>query len=202
MYGTPYDGRKIAVAALAGGVSGGIAALTGGLSIAGNTIFGAVSSPALKIGIMGAAEVIEGGIERGLDGDPDTAVLDPVSATIDLGSGLTGGLIGERFAEGYMKSALYHAKLAGLQDKLAMANRMANSGKTSKIKAAGRQLMADVRAQIAATKQAVGAFAFISELVGKPIEETVKGAVQAKPRDGLDVNKCGQGGNPPCVVLK
>ena len=201
LHGTPYDGRKILVAGVAGGVAGGLAALTFGVSIAGATVIGAVESQTTRVGAIAVAKVVQGGIERGFDGDPETDVLDLPSIAVDAVAGGLGGHIGEKFADGFMKSSIQAGRMAVLRDQLAHANRMANGGGTAAARVAGRVLISQTQAQIKGAKEAVGIYAGVSELFGRPAEEATKGVVEGKTRPGLNSNTCGQNGNPLCVKV-
>jgi RHS repeat-associated protein len=194
--GEKLDPQKIGAAALGGGIAGGLAALTGGASL-GSITLGVVENPLARLGIMTGANILGGMAERAADGDSATDALDPDSLVLDGITGVAGNFFGDWVAARYMKSAMYYAQLERLEEKLGIANRMANSGKTSKIRAKGRQMKAAIEAEKRATKESVVTFAFISALFGKSGGEFLKGASQAKGKEpgGEITGLCDQDGN-------
>jgi RHS repeat-associated protein len=195
--GEALNTRKILVAGAAGGVSGLITAATGGVSLLG---IPAVTNGFARAAFAVGAEVVEGAIERHFDGDSETEVLDGESIVLDTVFGGIGGVGGDMFASGYMKTQI---EKAAAQYRRGSIN--ANSGRTSQIRQAGRDLMNEASSRMRnLERKESGVFAaasgFFSASSSKIFEEMMKTKVQARP--GIDVNTCGKNGNQPCVIVR
>jgi RHS repeat-associated protein len=194
----PLDWRKIGVAALAGGVSGTLTAATGGVSLLG---IPAVTSAVAKVGVTVGASMVQGVIERGLDGDSETEVFDGEAMLMDAVYGGVGGVMGDKFAEGYMDGLARKARNAYNRSKA-----RANSAKTRQGREAARRRMAEAEARLdrlnnLETRGGIFAVtsAFLSGGSGKFMEEYMKNRVQGGVFGAI--NMCGIGGNSPCVKL-
>lgn len=196
----PINLRKIGVSAFAGGVAGTLAAATGGVALLGVP---AITNAGARLGVTAGAEVLEGFIERGFDGDAETEVFDPGSIVSDVVSGTVGGYVGDKFAEGFMDNLLKQAKAQARRGTI-----NANSGVTSQIRAAGRELVSQAQTRISNIEKKAGVFAFVSALIsegfGKTAEESIKTthAKDKKVDNNQDINTCGQKGNKACVILQ
>ena len=166
--GEKIDGQKIFAATISGAISGGLVAATGGGSLL------------IRGGIAGGAEVIEGLVERTIDGDPDSQTFDSDSLVTDLLAGVTGGVIGDLVAEGASK----WFKTWNLYDyllKKASTNKLLYGNQTR-----GGRLTArahDARTQFIRTHNAFWLRFFTSEIFAKLSEEGVKfGRGKINPR--------------------
>jgi RHS repeat-associated protein len=196
--GNGLNWTKIGASTLAGGVSGLIAGATGGVSLFGTQVIPKVTSGLARAGIGVGAEVVEGFIERGLDGDDATDTFDGTSIALDVGFGGAGAVGGDMFANGWMKQQIQKAEALHKRGTI-----NANSGRTSQTRALGREQMAEASGVISniqnsGSKKFVAASVFLSAGSSKFFETIMKMKSEGRPtkgrsqvRPGLDVNKCG-----------
>ncbi len=148
------DGQKILAKAANGAIFGGTVAATGGLSLAGTSL------------AYTTASTVGGAVERSIDGDSDTVVLDKKAITADLLTGAATGLVGgaaKELAKGAIaarsrqattraESLLRQAVESGDPAKIAKRESQAQAVQSS----VNRQAVAASAAQRTAVKAAVG----------------------------------------------